>query len=107
MPCHQSKPTRRKMSIGLSTGPGCQSVPCSFRYASDFSIAGTAAAMHTAGKITILKPMRSSSATLIAGVLPPMTMLASSGALISRATRRISSSVWGASKKITSAPAAA
>ena len=40
-----------------------------------------------------------------AGVLPPMTMLASSGALISRATRRISSSVWGASTKIRSAPA--
>ena len=56
MPCHQSKPTRRKMSIGPSTGPGCQSVPCSLRNASDFSIAGTAAAMHTAGKITILKP---------------------------------------------------
>ena len=93
--------------MGASTGPGCQSVPCSLRYASDFSIAGTAAAMHTAGKITILNPRRSSSATLIAGVLPPITMLARSGALTSRATRRISSSVCGASKKTRSAPASA
>src|SRR5262249_43936572 len=105
--CHQSKPTLRKMSMGESTGPSCQSVPVSFSCWSERSMAGTAAAMHTAGKITILKPIRSSSATFTAGVLPPWTMLARSGALTSRATRWISSSVWGASTKITSAPASA
>src|SRR6266508_5546681 len=105
--CHQSKPTLRKMSMGESTGPSCQSVPVSFSCWSERSMAGTAAAMHTAGKMTILKPIRSSSATFTAGVRPPWTMLARSGALTSRATRWISSSVWGASTKITSAPASA
>src|SRR6266436_239070 len=105
--CHQSKPTLRKISIGDSTGPSCQSVPVSFSDASARSMAGTAAAMHTAGKITILKPIRSSSGIFMAGVLPPGTMFARRGALTSRAIRWISSSVWGASTKITSAPASA
>ncbi len=88
------------------TGPSFgQSLPVCFSCASAPSIAGTAARMHTPGKMTILKPSCSSSATFSAGVRPPCTMFASSGAFTSRATRSISSRLCGASKKMMSAPA--
>src|SRR3989442_5475142 len=72
--CHQSNPTFLKISMGLRTGPSCQTVSDSLSRASARSIAGIAAPMHTAGKITILKPMRSSSETFTAGGLPPATI---------------------------------